>query len=235
MTTFHSSLTDSSSSLKCLCFVFHPDTKNTQWEDPRLQSPAITGPVSSFLCSCSVATHRQQVLLSTLYRTLSSASVTLYNKDKSFCHCGCRLTCRHLHVILCTTSDTVLLHCQLHYLSYTLCSIGGSKQIIYINNSGIFLRILSFSWFLHSWHLMLSAGGSLLERVQAEIRLLQEEIKETGKKWFFKIMTRLLFLDSCWGNKVSCWLCLIVVIELSSHSLDTAWLSLIFFFYWFAC
>uniref|UniRef100_A0AAQ5ZDW1 HECT-type E3 ubiquitin transferase n=1 Tax=Amphiprion ocellaris TaxID=80972 RepID=A0AAQ5ZDW1_AMPOC len=25
----------------CLC---HPDTKNTQWEDPRLQSPAITGP-----------------------------------------------------------------------------------------------------------------------------------------------------------------------------------------------
>lgn len=26
------------------------------------------------------------------------------------------------------------------------------------------------------------AGGSLLERVQAEIRLLQEEIKETGKK-----------------------------------------------------
>ena len=29
--------------------VFHPDTKTTQWEDPRLQSPAITGPVSRFL------------------------------------------------------------------------------------------------------------------------------------------------------------------------------------------
>uniref|UniRef100_A0A8C4NQ34 HECT-type E3 ubiquitin transferase n=1 Tax=Dicentrarchus labrax TaxID=13489 RepID=A0A8C4NQ34_DICLA len=30
--------------LMSLCCLFHPDTKNTQWEDPRLQSPAITGP-----------------------------------------------------------------------------------------------------------------------------------------------------------------------------------------------
>lgn len=31
------------------------------------------------------------------------------------------------------------------------------------------------------------AGGSLLKGVQAEVRLLQEEVEETGKKRLFKI------------------------------------------------
>lgn len=35
---------------ECALLYLCPDTKNTQWEDPRLQSPAITGPVSSFCC-----------------------------------------------------------------------------------------------------------------------------------------------------------------------------------------
>lgn len=65
----------------------------------------------------------------------------------------------------------------------------------------MFARIsISFGSFLDSC-VIVCAGCSLLQRVQAEIRLLQEEIEETSKKRFFKICLGLL--GSCWGTKLN--------------------------------
>lgn len=116
-----------------LCFC--TDTRNTQWEDPRLQSPAITGPVSIWLTrqnrrkrnveafyteatSCSMLL-RTAVQLELLSFTLSLLS--LYTQDESLCQH--HSTYQHPCSILCATSDTV--SCwrpQMHTAVLTLVS-----------------------------------------------------------------------------------------------------------------
>lgn len=48
--------------------------------------------------------------------------MSLHGRDKSLCRCSCHLTCQHLLVILCTTTDIGLPFCQLPAPSHTLCS-----------------------------------------------------------------------------------------------------------------
>lgn len=68
------------------CCVLRLDTKNTQWEDPRLQSPAITGPVSSFSSTKLWFSRPAAYLPASLYDTVQSL-------------CRCHLTCRHFCVV----------------------------------------------------------------------------------------------------------------------------------------
>ena len=66
---------------------FHPDTKNTQWEDPRLQSPAITGPVSSFLLLLHLS--RESLPHQCSYMETSSSSNTVVQSVTHYHQCQC--------------------------------------------------------------------------------------------------------------------------------------------------
>lgn len=75
---------------ECVLSYLCPDTKNTQWEDPRLQSPAITGPVSS-LC---------------YFTYLPPAPASLYDTVEPLC--CCHLTCRNSCVVCMDATQLML-------------------------------------------------------------------------------------------------------------------------------
>lgn len=142
---------------KSVCCLF-PDTKNTQWEDPRLQSPAITGPVSSF-CYMELWFSRPAAYL-------PPAPASRYDTVESLCRC--LFTCQHLFVVVVVVVCMKIPLRMWLALSCSLCS-------------GVTLCNFTFSRFSFLGSFV-PAGCSLLQGVQAEIRLLQEEVKEAGEK-----------------------------------------------------
>lgn len=109
-------------------------------------------------------------------RTLPPAPVSLYDKDKSLCHR--LLTCRHLCVIVC-----------MYHFRYSLPSSPPAP----LERHSVGFHSVSNKSFLDSFlfiylfiYFFVFPGCSLLQRVQAEVRLLQEEIKETSKKAFIQ-------------------------------------------------
>lgn len=138
----------------CAVLFVCPDTKNTQWEDPRLQSPAITGPVSSFSDATLVLTPPGAVYLppspGVSVRHGQTALSPPLNMPTPLCRYMCGRTTVHIRLTLSRSRSS----------EARLCSFA--------------LRRSSLDPFV-------LAGRSVLQGVQAEIRLLQEEVKETGK------------------------------------------------------
>lgn len=121
---------------------------------------------------------RQLLLLTidlVLPHTVISLSVLLDNTHESVCHCSCHITCRHLPATLCEDIDIV--HTQVYTVLFTIPQVDPYEACLSICS-------LFSSWLLCMFF-VLCAGCPLLQRVQAEIWLLQEEIEETCKSWFF--------------------------------------------------
>lgn len=174
--------------LRGFCCLFNPDTKNTQWEDPRLQSPAITGPVSSFL------RQKPQDLPFTSWFYLWHAFISLgvfVQQRQITLSLPLNIPtplCYSVYHFRCCFPSWVTLLLRLHFAAF-------DKKLLLFQC--VHQRFLIISWLL----LFVCAGCSLLQRVQAEIRLLQEEIEETSKKWFIKYSSVVGFWVLACGNK----------------------------------
>lgn len=133
--------------LKHLC-LFHSDTKTTQWEDPRLQSPAITGPVSRFLFS----THFMEFLLQQRLRSTQSylTHSTLSFSIKEINHFVTAVLTRTLSLICLIKDKDFMFH-------FKYCF---HRQFFYP-----FITVLHVKLIYNHF----CAGCSLLQRVQTEI------------------------------------------------------------------
>lgn len=162
-----------------LCFC--TDTRNTQWEDPRLQSPAITGPVSIWLTKRqNLWKHRVEAFYVDAARCSMLLQTSVHVELLSFTLCFLFLcttktnhhvsTTQHTntHVLFCAPLQ-ILFHVDGHAVTNAHCCANPH------------ITSPTSVWKVNDLCVWVYAGCTLLQRVQAEIWLLQEEIEETSK------------------------------------------------------